>query len=343
MTSAKTLKTHGKITSSLISTGNLIMRVKIAFSPKQYIIALYDYIFFYTRSVTSLISTGDLIISYNSKLCDSFTKTEIIEYRINFVDRRMERVEKLIKLRKRSILWFTTFLIFTALFFYFTWMDNLYARNITHLACTISSILSIPLVRLHSFFENDIRSRLTKYRNHLCSELNLLSKKVPKQNSSLQAPIVAEANMTGVLFFLFVKNNLMNNKIPTSTIKSIFSNIFSKKNGSNFVTDSFKNPFVLTKTNYAVWKLYDFFIEQLKINSSKINNVRSEVEPEVNQNTERLFYQLKNSRFEFKTKDEELKVILKIFCHTIISNKETPIQLDKNEQISLKHVIKSHF
>ncbi|WP_321515415.1 hypothetical protein [Marinifilum fragile] len=309
---------------------------KIAFLPKQNIIILYDFLFFYTQSVASLISMGDSIINYNSKLYYSCTTKEIIENRINFVDRRMERVEKLNKLRKRSILWFKTFLIFTAFFFFFNWKDNLYLSFIMLFACLICTIPSIPLIRLHGYYEKDILKRLSKYRIHLNSEIDKITKAKQKEGDVFKKPILANSVKLGTLYNLLKNNNIIEGLTPKifkdfalASFISSKKEKFAEKTLLTFFSDKEKN----------VRKMYNSFISDIP----KTNKIEPTKEPISDITADRLFYHLKNSLFKIQIPDEQLKVLLKLFTHKVINRSESPIQLDKNEQISLKHVIKSQF
>jgi len=318
---------------------------KIAFLANQNRIILFDYLFFYTQSLASLISKGEQIINFREQEYYSTTKSEIIESRISFTDRKMDNIEKLNKLRNRSIISFKIFLFSTAFYFYFIWKDNLYFSYIMLLACLVSLIFSIPLVRLHSFFENDVRDRLTKYKMYLNSEKEKISKTKKKEDANLKVPIIAEVNMTGVLFFLFIKNDLINNEISTSYIKSIFSTIFSKKNGSQFKLDSFGNSFVLTENDdNIVWTLYSELLKQLATTTTSESYKESfETSQETQLNTKRLFYQLKNTSLEFKIPDEQLEVLLKVYCNKILAENKETINLNKFEQSHLRNLLKSHF
>ena len=84
--------------------------------------------------MASFISKGEQSINYNEKLYYSKTKSEIIEERINLIDRKMEKIENRSKRRRKSISAFKVFLTFSALFF--IGKDHLYISFIFALACS---------------------------------------------------------------------------------------------------------------------------------------------------------------------------------------------------------------
>lgn len=310
---------------------------KIAFSPKQNIIILFDSLFFYTQSLASLISKGEQIINFREQEYYSTTKSEIIESRISFTDRKINNLEKLDKQRKRSIIWFKIFLFFTAFFFYFNWQDYLYLSYITLLACFVSSIFSIPLVRLHGFFEKDILDRLTKYRMYLSSEKEKISKIKKKEDDALKTPIPTDAKTLGALYNILVQNKITKNITAKTFENYAIDSFISSKTGKKFSERTLINFF--SDKEEDVMSLYNDFLEEIQ----KINDIAPIREAVPNHNANRLFYHLKNTFFELKIPDEQLEVLLKIYSHrTLTGNKET-INLDKFEKSHLRNLLKSHF
>jgi len=308
---------------------------KIAFSPKQNIIILYDFFFFYTQSLASLISKGELINSYTEKLYYSKTKIEVIESRIGLTDRKMDRIEKLSRLRRRSIIWFRVFVASTI--FYLVGKEYLYFSFIMLLVCLVSLIFSIPLVRLHSFFENDVRKRLTKYRMHLSSEIEKISKANKKEDDALKAPIYMDATTLGALYNILIKNEISTDITPTTFKNIIIDAILSSKTKNKFSERTLPN--YLSDSRDDVMNLYDNFIAEIP----EIIKIAPIKDKKLDKNTSRLFYHLKNSSLEFQIPFEQLEVLVKVFCHKIYSGDCDHVRLNNSELTHLRNLHKLNF
>lgn len=311
------------------------MNWKIAFSPKQNIIILYDFFFFYTQSLASLISKGELINSYTEKLYYSKTEIEVIEARIGLIDRKMDRIEKLSRLRRRSIIWFKVFVASTI--FYLIGKEYLYFSFIMLVVCFVSLIFSIPLVRLHSFFENDVRKRLTKYRMHLSSEIEKISKANKKEDDALKAPIYMDATTLGALYNILIKNEISTDITPTTFKNNIIDAILSSKTKNKFSERTLPN--YLSDSRDDVMNLYDNFIDEIP----KIIKIAPVTEKKLDDNTSRLFYHLKNNSLEFQIPVEQLEVLVKVFCHKFLSGDCDLVRLNNSELTHLRNLHKLNF
>ncbi len=308
---------------------------KIAFSPKQNIIILYDFLFFYTQSLASLISKGEQISSYNEKLYYPSTRNEVIEARIGLIDRKMDGIEKLCKLRRRSIIWFKVFVASTAL--YFIGQEYLYFSFLMLLGCLVSLIFSIPLVRLHSFFENDVRKRLTKYRMHLSSEIEKISKAKKKEDIALKVPISADSKTLGALYNILNEKNLIEKISPKNFESFALDTFISSKKGTKFKERTLIHFF--SDRNEEAMKLYKDIVETIQ-ESIKIKPIEEAVPDE---NANRLFYHLKNSSLEFQIPFEQLEVLVKVFCHKVFSGDCDLVRLNNSELTHLRNLHKLNF
>jgi len=172
---------------------------------------------------------------------------------------------------------------------------------------------------------NNLSTTSSKTEKFKIEIKNIESDTQPNQTIRLQ-----KATDMGILFYLLFWKKLTSIKTATE-FRDIFQDVFCKKNGSQYYPRSINNCCKITSENEEVWKAYDNFIELILKHKSDNNLEYSKLDAKTLKYVDILTSKIKSHSIEYNIEEEQLNVLLKIFCHNIISKNTTNAMLNENE------------
>lgn len=303
---------------------------------KSRLLIRLDWLTLHTQSSHSLEKNYNQILECN--------KIKNTQHRINLTQDRLD----VIKDRKSALKYFSGLKI-TAILAWMVIFTSMLVYKLNETIPEISYIymkiafytLTVVILPTPLLFFNRSRSEriLNEHEDYLQLELSSISRTEDENNKESnkcsQERISIESSHILTALYRLMKYRAKSN-VKIELFKKSFHNLFVSKDGKLYEENNYKNIYTPKKETNEGWKILDNYINKLSTYSSSGINPQYEFSHTSNDFSNDILDRINKNEITFNLPKEEIKILLKTFCHHVIEGHDDCGKLDVGELFFLK-------